>query len=88
MADLDERIGRVRTEFDALLGRAREGLLAGAPVERVQRHYVATAFRLLEDAEAQAILAAAGDQTALESLDRYAVELEELHAALVGEFPL
>jgi hypothetical protein len=87
MADLDERVGRVRAEFDALLGRARERLLADAPVERVQRHYVATAFRLHEDAEAQAVLATAGDQAALESLDSYALKLEERHAALVAEFP-
>jgi hypothetical protein len=87
MADLDKRIDRVRTEFDELLASARERLLAGASLERIQRHYVTRAFLVLEDAEAQAILAAADDRAALESLDESALKLAELHAALIAEFP-
>jgi hypothetical protein len=87
MGSVDERIGRVRAEFDELLARARERLLADAPVERIHNDYVTRAFLILADAEAQAVLAAVGDQAALESLDEHASKLEELHAALIAEFP-
>jgi len=87
VADVDERIARIRGEFDALIAHAREHLVAGAPVERIQGHYVAAAFQLLEDAEARAVLASGGDRAALESLDQDASRLEALHAALLAEFP-
>jgi len=61
-------------------------LLANAPIERIQTHYVTQAFLVLEDADAQAVLAAAGDQTPSESLDEHASKLEKLHAALLRSF--
>lgn len=88
MTEVDARIARVRDAFDVLLARSRERLLAGAAVERIHRHYLAAAFEILEDAEARAVLASAGDVTALESLNEDAAKLEELHAALIAEFPL
>ena len=87
VAEVDERIAEIRDAFDELLARARERLLAGGPVERIQRYYVANAFRILEDAEARALIASAGDRAAMESLDEHATKLEGLHAALIAEFP-
>ncbi|MDQ3934255.1 MAG: hypothetical protein M3340_06445 [Actinomycetota bacterium] len=85
MADIDERIGRIREEFDSLLLTARRRLLAGAPVERVQGYYVTLAFSIVEDAEARAVLAS-GDDSALEALAEHATRLAELHAELAAEF--
>ncbi|HEV3228905.1 MAG TPA: hypothetical protein VGY97_05470 [Solirubrobacteraceae bacterium] len=48
---------------------------------------IQAAFRILEEAEADAVLAAAGDRTALTRLVKLAAGIEGLHEALDAEFP-
>jgi hypothetical protein len=85
--ELESAIADVRDLFDALLASARERLVAGAPLNRIHEAYVTVAFRILEAAEADALLASAGDGTALTRLAQQARELEDLQEALAAEFP-
>jgi hypothetical protein len=84
---IDRAIGQSREAFDSLLVAARAGLQAGAPIARVHAGYVVPAFALLEEAEAAAVLVAAGDAGALSRLSDLVGELQALYEALLAEFP-
>ncbi len=74
-----------RGSVHQLAALAAERLLAGADVGRVQAHYVMPALALLEEAELQAVLAAGGDERALQEIERVVRQLDELNRALGGE---
>jgi hypothetical protein len=53
-----------------LAARAAERLLAGAELDLVHGSYVVPALALLEEAEAQAVLASGGDERDLNEIER------------------
>jgi hypothetical protein len=53
----------------------------------VHDHYVAAAFRIIDEAEPQAILAAAGEEQAIAALEQCVTELETLTEEMAAEFP-
>ena len=83
---LDELMRAARTLAYAVLAAAADALNAGAPLDRIQGHFVARAARLLSDAEADAVLASAGDASALAAIERHVDDLAELQAQLDAEF--
>lgn len=76
--DIDQLIGLTRDLAEDIVALAGELLLSGADIEWVQRQYVVSAIELLADAEAQGVLAAAGDRDALDALGRITDELADL----------
>jgi hypothetical protein len=86
MADLDQLLSDIRSLAERLVARAMDSLEAGAPVERVHDHYVVAAFGILDEAEAQAILAGAGVEQALSALKQCVTELETLTEEMAAEF--
>ena len=75
-----------RTLAYSVLASATDALYTGAPLDRIQGHFVAGAARLLSDLEADAVLAAAGDLSALTAIERRVEALAELRAQLAAEF--
>ena len=71
-----------RRSADQLAALAAERLLAGVDLERVHASYVVPGLALLEEAEAQGVLAAGGDERALKEIERIIRELDELNRAL------
>jgi len=85
VSDLDDQIARVRDRFDTFLVAARAALMSGKQPTRVQGHYLVAAFEIMEAAEADAVLAAAGDVDALRSLPAHTTALAELTLAMGAE---
>jgi hypothetical protein len=83
---LDELMRATRTLAYSVLASAAETLNAGAPLDRIQEHFVTGAARLLPDSEADAVLAATGDLSALMAIERRVGDLAELRAQLAAEF--
>jgi hypothetical protein len=79
---LDQLVRDARTLAYAVLGSAAEALEAGAPVGRIQGHFVTRAAILLADVEASAVLAAA----VLLSIEQHVIDLAELRTQLAAEF--
>lgn len=75
-----------RTLAYSVLASAADALNAGAPLERVQGHFVTRAASLLSGAEADAVLAATGDASALTAIERRVEDLAALRAQLDAEF--
>ncbi len=61
--------------------------LPGREVDRIQARYVDRALTRLDDAEAYAVLAAAGDEDALIAIKDIIAELEVLNEDLQGQRP-
>ena len=78
MADVDDLVNSGRILGDAVLRLASELLAAGAAPSRVRARYVAAAFELLEELEARALLASAGDTEAADLLGLLVGELRQL----------
>jgi hypothetical protein len=78
MDDVDVLIGLARDLADEVVGVAAELLLVGINVDHVHSRYVIVAVELLADAEAQGVLAAGGEQAALEELARVVSVLADL----------
>jgi hypothetical protein len=87
MDDVERLVGAARRSVVQLVGRARRQISIGANPDRIQTRYVARALARLEDAEAYAVLAAAGDEDALTAIKEIVAELEALHENLQGELP-
>jgi hypothetical protein len=62
-------------------------MLAGADTKRIHRRYVVPALELLEEAETQAVLAAADDPDAIAAIERVIAQLDGLSVALEEEYP-
>ena len=69
----------------AIVTSGAQALDAGAPVDRIQREFVTPAVDLLTDAESRAVLAAGGDSTALEAIERVVIALDGLRAQLASK---
>jgi hypothetical protein len=78
MDDVDVLIGLARGLADEIVGLAAGWLSAGIDIEHVHGRYVIVAVELLADAEAQGVLAAGGEQAALEELARVVSVLADL----------
>jgi hypothetical protein len=76
--ETSEQLSEARDSMDAVFALANRLLLSGAAIERVHNQYIAPAFELLVEAEAQALLAARGDRAARRVLERLATQLERL----------
>ena len=83
---LDELMRVARTLAYSVLASAADALDAGAPLDRIQGHFVTRAARLLADSEADAVLAASGDESALTTIERHLEDLAELRTQLDAEF--
>ena len=70
----------------SVLASAADALGAGAPLDRIQGHFVTRAARLLSDSKAHAVLAASGDEPALTALERRVEDLAQLRTQLDAEF--
>jgi hypothetical protein len=86
MDRVDRLLAAVRQTVVQLLASSGRHLASGADLDRIQGHYVAGALRALEDAEAYAVLASAGDSTALTAIEAVLATLESLHDELDAEF--
>ncbi len=71
-------LSEARDSMDTIFALATALLLSGANVEHVHQMYVAAAFDLLAEAEAQALLAARGDRIARLALKRVVRQLSHL----------
>jgi hypothetical protein len=85
MDDVERLVGAARRSVVQLVARARKQISIGANPDRIQSRYVSRALARLEDAEAYAVLAAAGDKNALTAIKEIVAELETLHQNLQGE---
>ncbi len=75
-----------RTLAYSVLAAATDALHAGAPLDRIQGHFVTHAASLLAGAEADAVLASTGDVSAVAAIERRVEDLAELRAQLEAEF--
>ena len=87
MDDVERLVGAARRSVVQLVARARRQISIGADPDRIQSRYVGRALARLEDAEAYAVLAAAGDDEALRAIEEIVAELEALYEDLQGELP-
>jgi hypothetical protein len=78
MDDVDLLVGLARGLADEIVGLAAGLLSAGIDIEHVHGRYVIIAVELLADAEAHGVLAAGGEQAALEELARVVRVLTDL----------
>lgn len=78
MDDVDILIGLARGLAEEIVGLAAGLLSAGVDIEHVHGVYVIVAVELLADAESQGVLAAGGEQAALEELARVVRMLADL----------
>lgn len=83
---LDDLVRDARTLAYAVLASAAEALDAGAPLERIQGHFVTRAAILLADVEASAVLAAADDAPVLLAIEQHIIDLAELRTQLAAKF--
>ncbi len=83
---LDELMRAARTLAYSVLAAAADALNAGAPLDRIQGHFVTRAASLLSGAEADAVLATTGDVSAFPAIERRVEDLAELRAQLEAEF--
>lgn len=75
----------VRRSARQLIALAADRLLDGTDLDRIQARYVVPGLALLEEAEVQAVLAAGGDERALDEIERIIRGLDELNRALEAE---
>lgn len=75
----------VREVAASIADRCRIGLEIGMPIERIQGHYFRRAHELVEEAEAQAILAVEGSAEAVAAIESCMDELIRLAADLNRE---
>lgn len=68
------------------LRAAADAVNAGAPLDRIKGHFITRAASLLSGAEADAVLAATGDVSALTAIEHRVEDLAELRAQLEAEF--
>ena len=90
MDETTEQLNEARDSMDAVLALASALLLSGTPVEQVHEGYVTPALDLLLEAEAQALLAARGEQGAYRALERLAAQLKRLRQdarSELGRYP-
>lgn len=85
MDETYETLSEARNSMDRVYAYAKALLDSGAPVERVHRDYITAAFDLLDEAEAQALLAAAGDRAANQALKQIVEQLTNLREAARSE---
>jgi hypothetical protein len=83
-----DRVGVARDLFDDVFARATVALSGGALAARVQQHYLAPAFSIIEEAEACAVLASAQSASTAEALERQIGALQALRDELSAEFPV
>jgi hypothetical protein len=86
--NLDQLMELARASTRQLVALAGESMLAGADADRIHARYIAPALELLEDAETQAVLAAADDQGAIAAIERVVEQLDGLSRALEDEYSL
>jgi hypothetical protein len=87
VSDLEQLMDLARTASRQVIARAGECMLAGAKMTRIHRRYVVPAVELLEEAETQAVLAAADDRNAIAAIERVIAQLDGLSVALEEEYP-
>jgi hypothetical protein len=87
MEDVERLVVAARRSVVQLVARAQRQIATGADVDRIQTRYVGRALTRLDDAEAYAVLAAAGDEDALAAIKDIIAELEALNEHLQGQRP-